>query len=121
MPPLPGLLSPLGLLVWFGWNALVLASIQLTVRLILAFSLRQTLLGAAAQTLGSIPIVLLFAWPLDGRLSAYPLPMLLTGLLGYLVARLVLKIRRQRGRLVSAVGTAILAGPWPALLPGLGG
>jgi hypothetical protein len=118
---LPGLLSPSGLLIWLLWNTLVLASIQLTVRLIRAFSLVQTLLGAAALTVGSVPIALLYVFVLDRSLSAYPLAMLLTGLLGYGVARFVLRIKRQRGRVVAAVGTALLSGPWPVLMPGFGG
>jgi hypothetical protein len=121
VPPLPGLLSPSGLLVWFLWNALVLASIQLTVRLIRAFSLAQTLLGAAALTLGSVPIALWYVFVAERSLSAYPAAMLLTALLGYLVACFILSIRRQRGRVVAAVGTGLLAGPWPVLMPGFGG
>src|SRR5436309_1436649 len=83
-----------GLLLWFAWNVLVLASIQLTVRLILAFSVRTTLLGALAFTLGSLPIAALYRYILERSLVWYPLVMVLSGLLGYAVARWVLRIRR---------------------------
>jgi hypothetical protein len=114
--PLPSLFSPLGLLLWLGWNVLVLASIQLTVRLILAFSVRTTLIGALAYTVGSLPIAALYRYVLDRSLGWYPLAMALSGLLGYAVARWALRIRRQRGRVVAACGTAILSGPWPLFM-----
>jgi hypothetical protein len=109
------LLSPLGLLLWFGWNVAVLSSIQLTVRLIRAYSLSTTLLGAAAMTAGSVPIALLYALALRGNLAWFPLTMGLTGLLGFGVAHYVLHLRRLRGRVVAAFGTAILSAPWPLL------
>jgi hypothetical protein len=111
--PLPAFFSPLGLLLWLGWNVLVLTSIQLTVRLILAFSVRTTLVGALAFTLGSLPIAWLYLHLFGRAFAWYPLAMLLTALLGYAVARWALRIRRQRGRLVAACGTALLSSPWP--------
>lgn len=116
MSDLPALLTPGGLLLWYGWNVLVLASIQLTVRLIMAFSIPTTLLGAAAQTAGSIPITLVYVRLLGGALDRYPFAMLLTGLLGFAIARRVLRIKRLRGQVVAAAGAALLAGPWPVFL-----
>lgn len=113
MADLPGLLTPLGLVLWFAWNVAVLASIQLTVRLIRAFSLPTTLLGAAALTAGSVPIVLLHTLALDRSFALFPLPMALTGLLGFGVAHYVLRLKRLRGRLAAAFGTALLSAPWP--------
>ena len=110
------MLSPLGLLLWFGWNVAVLSSIQLTVRLIRAYSLPTTLLGAAAMTAGSVPITLLYGLALRGSLAWFPLTMALTGLLGFTVAHYVLHLRRLRARAAAAVGTAILSAPWPLLL-----
>jgi hypothetical protein len=109
----PWLLSPPGLLVWYGWNFAVLASIQLTVRLIRAFSIRTTLVGAAALTIGSVPIVLLYLLVFRASLTWYPLAMTLSGLLGFAVAHFALHLKRLRGRLVAAVGVALLSGPWP--------
>ena len=116
MVELPGLLSPLGLLLWFCWNVAVLASIQLTVRLILAFSVPTTLFGALVQTAGSVPITLFYVHALGRSPGQYSIAMALTGLLGFSVARHVLRIRRRRGQVVAAFGTAILAGPWPVFL-----
>jgi hypothetical protein len=114
------LFSPLGLLLWFGWNVAVLSSIQLTVRLIRAYSIRTTLLGGLALTTGSVPIALMYVLLFNSVLAWYPIPMALTGLLGFLVARYVLRLRRLRGRVAAALGTAILSGPWPVFL-GAGG
>ena len=118
---MPFLFSPLGLLLWFGWNFAVLASIQLTVRLIRAFSIRVTLIGAAAFTLGSLPIAYLYWSVFRTDLVWYVPAMVLSGLLGFAVAHSILHLRRLRGRLAAACGTAILSGPWPLffeLLPG---
>lgn len=110
------LFSPLGLLLWFAWNFAVLASIQLTVRLIRAFSIRTTALGALTFTLGSLPIAYLYGGVFRTALAWYPLPMLLSGLLGFAVAHYLLHLRRLRGRVAAAVGTALLSGPWPLFL-----
>jgi hypothetical protein len=119
MPPLPGVLSPLGLALWLGWNFAVLSSTQLAVRLILAYSPARTLLASLLFTLGTIPTLLLFALPLRGQLGWYPLLAVFSGLLGYLVAEYVLRLRRRRACLVTAVGTALLCGPWPVFLEAL--
>ena len=113
MSDLPALFSPLGILLWFAWNVAVLASIQLTVRLIRAFSIRTTLRGAVAFTAGSLLIALLYYAACRSAFGWYPLPMLLTGVLGFLVAQHVLRLKRLRGRVIAGCGTAILAGPWP--------
>jgi putative effector of murein hydrolase len=112
--------SPLGVLLWFAWNFAVLASIQLTVRLIRAFSVRTTAVGALAFTLGSLPIAWLYATALRGVLAWYPLAMLLSGLLGFAVAHYLLHLRRLRGRFAAALGTAVLSGPWPLFFELLG-
>ena len=110
------MLSPLGLVLWFGWNVAVLSSIQLTVRLIRAYSLPTTMLGAAAMTVGSVPIALFYGLGLRASLAWFPLTMALTGLLGFAVAHYVLRLRRLRARAAAAFGTAILSAPWPLLL-----
>lgn len=116
MLSLPLLLSPIGLVLWYAWNFAVLSSIQLTVRLIRAFSIRITALGALALTIGTVPIALLYRAVFDARPAWFPVPMLLTAVLGYVVAKRVLRIKRQRGRVVSAIGTALLSAPWPIFI-----
>lgn len=96
----------------------MLASIQLTVRLIRAFSIRTSLAGAAALTAGGVPIALFYDLALERRLSWFPLAMLLTGLVGFAVAHFVLRLRRLRARLATALGAALLSGPWPMFLNG---
>ena len=110
------LLSPLGLLLWFGWNLAVISSIQLTVRLIRAYSVRTTLLGAAALTAGSLPIAIFYFLVLGRAFAWYPLAMALTAPLGFAVAAAVLHLKRLRARLATAVGAALLSGPWPVFL-----
>jgi hypothetical protein len=120
VPELPGLFSPLGVLLWYCWNFAVLSSIQLTVRLIRAYSIAVTLLGALAFTAGSIPIALLYVLMFRSAFAWYPLVMALSGLLGFVVAHHILHLKRLRGRVAAGLGTAILSGPWPvffALLP----
>lgn len=112
------MLSPIGLLLWFGWNTAVLASIQLTVRLIRAFSIRTTLIGSAVLTAGSVPITLLFDLVLERRPGWFPLAVLLTGFVGFGVAHFVLRLRRLRARVATALGAALLSAPWPVFLTG---
>jgi hypothetical protein len=119
MPPLPGVLSPLGLVLWLAWNFAVLSSTQLSARLILAYSPARTLLASLLFTIGTIPALLLFALPLRGQLGWYPVLAALSGLLGYVVAEYVLRPRRRRACLVTAAGLALLSGPWPIFLDAL--
>ncbi|MCC7104446.1 MAG: hypothetical protein IT307_04825 [Chloroflexi bacterium] len=110
---LPGLFTWEGVLLWYAWNFAVLASLQLTVRLIRAFSIRQTALGALGYTIGSLPIGFAFFALAGVRVPLYPVAMLASGLLGLAVARWALRIKRLRGQIVAAGGTALLSGPWP--------
>ena len=119
MPPLPGVLTPLGLVLWLGWNFAVLSSTQLAVRLILAYSPTRTLLASLLFTLCTIPLLLLFAHALHSQLGWYPILAVVTGGVGYLIAQYVLRLRRLRASLVTAAGTALLSGPWPVFLEAL--
>ena len=82
-------------------------------RLIRAFSIQTTARGAVAFTTGSVLIALCYHAAWRSAFVWYPLPMLLTGLLGFLVGQHVLHLRRLRRRVMTGFGTAILAGPWP--------
>lgn len=100
----------------FLWNFAVLACLQLTVRLIRVFSVRTTLIAALIQT----PIFLATAamevlW-FGSRIDLFVIPALIMGGTGFVVARWVLAMRRTRGQVVAAIGTALLASPWPVFL-----
>ena len=118
MDPLAGYLSPLGLGLALAWNFAVLASIQLTVRLIRAFSVRLTLVGALMLTAATIPITLAYNALLRNSLVWLPILMVLTGAVGYLIAGRVLRFRRKRSSVVAAVGIGLLSAPWGAFLVG---
>jgi putative effector of murein hydrolase len=110
------IVSPVGLLLAFAWNFLVLASVQLTVRLIRAFSVSRTAAAALALTAGTIPITVAYLAILGGKLDWLPAMIGLTGLLGYIVAVGVLKLRRRRSAVAAALGIGLLSAPWGAFL-----
>jgi hypothetical protein len=110
------ILSPVGVLLAFAWNFFVLASVQLTVRLIRAFSVARTAAAAAALTAGTIPITVGYYVLLGRTLDWLPAMIGLTGLLGYLVAVGVLRLRRRRSAVAAAVGIGLLSAPWGAFL-----
>ena len=97
-----------------AWNFAVLSAAQLTIRLIMAFSVRLTLVAAVALTAAALVIaavydVLLGPQPsLALRFSWAPLPMVLMGLAGFAIARWVLRIRRLRGQIIAAFMVGLL-------------
>jgi hypothetical protein len=109
------LAQPGWLAVLLAWNFVVLAAAQLTIRLIMAFSVRTTLVGAIVLTVLSLVVGLVYETvvgpqpSLTTRLTTLPLAMLLEGIAGFVVARWVLRIRRVRGQLVAAVMVGLLA------------
>ena len=109
------LAQPGWLAVLLAWNFVVLAAAQLTIRLIMAFSVRTTLLGAVVLTVFSVLVGLVYELvvgpqaSLTTRLTTLPLAMLLEGIAGFVVARWVLRIRRLRGQLVAAGMVGLLA------------
>ena len=117
--PLPSASAlPLGLLLSYLWNFAVLSSVQLTVRLIRAFSLRPTLVRALALTAATVPITLVYNLVLRNSLAWLPLAMLLTGGVGFWIAARLLRLRRRRGQVVTAIGVGLLSAPWAAFLVG---
>ena len=116
MDPVDLYLSPLGLALALGWNFAVLASIQLTVRLIRAFSVRTTALAALLLTAVTVPMTLAFNLILRNALGWLPALMLATGVVGFLIAARVLRFRRRRSTVVAAIGIALLSSPWAAFL-----
>ena len=109
-------LSPLGLALALIWNFAVLSSIQLTVRLIRAFSIRTTMIATALLTAATVPITLVFDVLLRHDLAWLPVAMLLTAAIGSLIAARVLRFRRLRSTVVAAVGIGVLSAPWGAFL-----
>ena len=108
------LLQPGWLAVLLVWSFAVLSAVQLTVRLILAFSVRQTALGAVVLTLCALPIAAVYELvlgpepSLSTRLSRAPVPMLLMGVAGFATSRWVLRIKRLRGQLVAGLMVGVL-------------
>jgi putative effector of murein hydrolase len=109
-------LSPVGIGLAFVWSFAVLASVQLTVRLIMAFSVKRTFLGALALTAITVPLSVLYLAVFGQSLTPMPLAMLLTGVGGYVVADRVLGFRRQRSTVAAAVGIGLLSAPWGVFL-----
>ena len=115
---LAALAQPWALGAVLVWNFAVLSAAQLTIRLIMAFSVRTTAVGAVLLTVGALlvaavydGVVSLAVGPqpsLATRLAWAPLPMLLTGLAGFVIARRALRIRRLRGQIVAAVMIGLL-------------
>ena len=110
------LTSPIGIGLTLIWSFAVLASVQLTVRLIMAFSVQKTLIAALVLTAFAVPLSVLYVLFFGRTLTGMPLAILLTAVAGYQIARRVLKFRRQRSTVVAAVGIGILSAPWGVLL-----
>jgi uncharacterized membrane protein YjdF len=111
---LGALVQPGALLALVVWNFAVLSAAQLTIRLIMAYSARLTLVAAVALTVADLPIAAVFDAvvrpqpSLAARLELAPLAMLLTGLAGFAIARWLLRIRRLRGQIVAAFMVGLL-------------
>ena len=96
------------------WNFAVLSAAQLTIRLIMAYSVRTTLVGAVALTLAALVVAALYDVAAGGepsmatRLGMAPLAMALMALAGAGVARWILKIRRLRGQLIAGLMVGLL-------------
>jgi hypothetical protein len=96
------------------WSFMVLAAAQLTIRLIMAFSVRLTFAAAVVLTLCALPIAAIYDLAvgpqasLAARLSWAPLPMLLMALAGFAIARWLLRIRRLRGQMIAGVMVGLL-------------
>jgi hypothetical protein len=109
-------LSPPAVLLAYAWNFAVLSSIQLTVRLIRAYSVTTTAVGALLLTLVTIPMTILFNVVLKNDMSWLLPTMVGIGAVGFLIAIRVLRFRRQRSTVVAAIGIGLLSAPWGALL-----
>jgi len=110
------LLSPLGLGLAYVWSFAVLASVQLTVRLIMAFSVRGTAIAAMVLTAVTVPLSVAYYLLFGRSLTAMPAAIVVTAIAGYVVADRVLGFRRQRSTIVAAIGIGLLSAPWAVLL-----
>jgi hypothetical protein len=108
------LLQPVWLAALLGWNFAVLSAAQLTIRLIMAYSVRTTLLAAVVLTGIALLVAAIFDQVLGNqsvlstRLAWAPLPMLLMAVSGFAVARWLLRIKRLRGQLIAGLMVGIL-------------
>lgn len=108
------LLEPGWLVFLLVWCFAVLAAAQLTIRLIMAFSVRQTARGAVALALVALPIAAIYDLvvgpdpSLSVRLTRAPVPMLLMAVAGFATGRWLLRIKRLRGQIVAALMVGLL-------------
>jgi hypothetical protein len=135
------LLSPLVLAALLIWNFAVLSAVQLTVRLIGAYSVRDTAVAAVLLTLVVVPIGALLvvlatstadagvaaglrarglayyqAYAFQQRLMWFPLGIALTAIAGFVIIRARLRFKRTRSAVVAACGIGLLSAPWVIFL-----
>jgi len=107
-------LQPWALAALYLWSFGVLSAAQLTIRLIMAFSVRLTLVAAFVLTLAALGVAALYDLLLDSpssltmRLELVPGPMLLMALAGFAIARWLLRIRRLRGQITAGLMVGLL-------------
>ncbi len=108
------MVQPWALAALYLWSFGVLSAAQLTIRLIMAFNVRLTLLAALALSAAAVAVAgiddLLVGSgaSLASRIETAPLPMLLMALAGFAVARWLLRIRRLRGQIIAALMVGLL-------------
>jgi hypothetical protein len=108
------LLQPGWFAVLLAWNFAVLSAAQLTIRLIMAFSVGRTLVAAVALSVLALPIAAVydvFLGPqpsLADHLRWAPLPMALMAVAGFAVARWMLHIKRLRGQIIAGLMVGLL-------------
>ena len=108
------LLQPGWLLALLVWNFLVLSAAQLTIRLIMAFSVRTTFIASVVLTLASLAVALVYDLVVGvpdtftARLESALLPMALMAVAGFATARWVLKIKRLRGQVITGLMVGLL-------------
>jgi hypothetical protein len=108
------LLQPWALAALYLWSFGVLSAAQLTIRLIMAFSVRLTVVAALALTVGAIAVAALYDLlfgpqpSLSARLELAPTTMVLMAVIGFAVARWLLRIKRLRGQLIAGLMVGLL-------------
>jgi hypothetical protein len=105
---------PLTVAALYVWSFGVLSAAQLTIRLIMAFNVRRTLLAALVLSVVAIGIGVLVSGlvgadaSLARRIQLAPLPMLLMAVTGFAIARWLLRIKRLRGQLIAGLMVGLL-------------
>jgi hypothetical protein len=108
------LLQPGWLIVLFVWSFAVLTAAQVTIRLIMGYSVRLTLVAAAVLSMAALVVAFVFDLALGGdsglsaRLALAPLPMLLMAGAGFAIARWILRIKRLRGQIAAGLMVGLL-------------
>lgn len=108
------MLQPGALAALLVWNFAVLSAAQLTIRLIMAYSVRLTLVAAVVLSVAALPIAAIYDLAvgpqasLATRLAWGPLAMVLNGLAGFAIARWLLRIRRLRGQVIAGLMVGLL-------------
>lgn len=93
---------------------MVLSAAQLTIRLIMAFSVRTTLFGTVALTVAAVVIAGLYdlvsgaPTSLSARLATVPITMVLMAVAGFATAHYVLRIKRLRGQIIAGLMVGLL-------------
>jgi hypothetical protein len=105
---------PLVAVILFAWNFAVLSAAQVTIRLIMAFSVRRTVLAAVVLSVIALPVAAIYAVVLGPqpslaeRLNWAPVPMILMGVAGFALARWMFRIRRLRGQIIAGLMVGLL-------------
>ena len=105
---------PLTLAALYVWSFGVLSAAQVTIRLIMAYKLRLTLIAALLLTIAALAIagveqVLIGpSASLAQRIQLMPLLMLTMAIVGFAIARWVLRIKRLRGQVAAAIMVGLL-------------
>jgi uncharacterized membrane protein YjdF len=111
---LQALLQPGALAALVVWDFAVLSAAQLTIRLIRAYSVRETLVAAVVLSVVALPIAAVYDLivgpqaTLATRLAWAPLAMALSGLSGFATARWLLRVRRLRGQIIAGLMVGVL-------------
>ena len=108
------LLQPWALGAVFVWSFGVLSAAQLTIRLIMAYSVRLTLVAAVVLSVGALGVAAIYDLSFDHptslatRLTLAPVTMVLMAFIGFGIGRWVLHIRRLRGQVIAALMVGLL-------------
>jgi hypothetical protein len=108
------MLQPWALAALYVWSFGVLSAAQLTIRLIMAFNVRLTLVAALALCVAALAIARVDDFlvgdsaSLAVRIQTAPIAMVLMAAAGFAIARWLLRIKRLRGQVVAAVMVGLL-------------
>jgi hypothetical protein len=108
------MLQPWALAALVVWSFGVLSAAQLTIRLIMAYSLRQT--GLAAVVLSAAALAIGAGYDatfgadvsLAIRIQLAPVTMASMAVVGFAIARWLLRIRRVRGQVIAGLMVGLL-------------